>query len=140
MAELACGTTPTQHCRKYLQCPLFPSHSGSATSFQETERQQRQRRTPTLYVGLALEDASEKKTLFVSVESADKFDNCALAVSPKELAKENKALERVRVGTRRHRGGDDGKRNPWQMAVARKEAKGKRKVAREKQEHVGRAA
>ena len=54
------------------------------------EARQRQRRTPTLYVGLALEDASEGKHCL-----SDKFDNCALAVSPKELAKENEALERV---------------------------------------------
>ena len=104
-------------------------------------RQQRQRRTPTLYVGLALEDASEGETLLVSVESADKFDNCALAVSPKELAKENEALERVRVRTKKDTEvAMMGERTHGRRAVARKEAKGKRKVAREKQEHVGRAA
>ena len=38
------------------------------------------------------------------------------------------------------KGGKDGGKNSWQKAAARMEAKGKRKVARENPERVGRVA
>ena len=59
----------------------------------------------------------------------------------KERAKESGALARLRAGTRKvAKVAKMEGRTHERKAMARKEAKGKRRVAREKPEHVGRVA
>ena len=59
-------------------------------------------------------------------------------LSTKELAKESGALAKVRVGTKKVAKMEG--RTLGRKVVARTEAKGKRKVARERPEHVERVA
>ena len=62
-------------------------------------------------------------------------------LTAKELAKESGALARVRAGTKKvPKVAKVEERTHGRKAVARKEAKGKRNVARERPEHVGRVA
>ena len=99
-----------------------------------TVKSWRQHTSAPMEIGMATKEDGE----YASQEGDQRIVDLALQAVYKGLAKASGVLEKVRAGMRRAAKAEE--RTHGRKAVAGKEAKGRRKVANVRQEHVGRAA